>query len=172
MRGQEFVCEIVDTAGEFLDILSFILHHFMDLISIPSSSGLDEFTPFPTSYGLGVHGYVLVYSVASKQSFERIPMLNDKVSVFVFLASCACARYPYRCSHHILFLKIISDVSPSMFTHRRCCKHVDRRQCLAFLSATNLTCLSRGPSSFHDPFLSSLDSLLLVLLRPLLCEGK
>ena len=45
VRGQEYQIDIVDTAG------------------------MDEHSMFLSQYTLGVHGYVLVYSVASRSSF-------------------------------------------------------------------------------------------------------
>ncbi len=40
-RGQEFLCQLIDTAGQ------------------------DEYFILPQSYTVGIHGYVMVYSVAS-----------------------------------------------------------------------------------------------------------
>eukprot|EP00696_Hemimastix_kukwesjijk_P005481 gnl/Hemi2/16919_TR5621_c0_g1_i1.p1 gnl/Hemi2/16919_TR5621_c0_g1~~gnl/Hemi2/16919_TR5621_c0_g1_i1.p1 ORF type:complete len:205 (-),score=46.55 gnl/Hemi2/16919_TR5621_c0_g1_i1:67-681(-) len=51
----EFVTEIVDTAGQ------------------------DEYSIFHDTYSVGVDGYVLVYSVASKPSFEMIKIVNNKL---------------------------------------------------------------------------------------------
>lgn len=39
----------------------------------------DEFSLFPPKYAVGVHGYMLVYSIISKQSFEMIRQLHDKI---------------------------------------------------------------------------------------------
>lgn len=51
----EYDCEIVDTAGQ------------------------DEFSLFPPKYAVGVHGYMLVYSIASRQSFDMITTLHEKI---------------------------------------------------------------------------------------------
>mmetsp|Transcript_19281 Transcript_19281/g.54120 ORF Transcript_19281/g.54120 Transcript_19281/m.54120 type:complete len:186 (-) Transcript_19281:197-754(-) len=64
-RGQDYQMEIIDTAGQ------------------------DEFSPFHQNHALDVHGYVLVYSVASRQTFECIRGLNDKI-----LDSCGCDKVP------------------------------------------------------------------------------
>lgn len=53
--SDEFATEIVDTAGQ------------------------DEFSIFQRPYAVGVHGYVLVYSVTSKNSFEMVKIINDKI---------------------------------------------------------------------------------------------
>lgn len=54
-HGMEYDCEIVDTAGQ------------------------DEFSLFPPKYAVGVHGYMLVYSIASRQSFDMILTLHEKI---------------------------------------------------------------------------------------------
>ncbi|GJJ68629.1 hypothetical protein EMPS_00975 [Entomortierella parvispora] len=57
-RGQEYEIQIMDTAGQ------------------------DEFSIFNGRYALDVHGYVLVYSVTSKQSFDMISVIRDKILNF------------------------------------------------------------------------------------------
>jgi len=42
----------------------------------------DEYTLFPSKYANGVHGYVLVYSINSRQSFEMIQTIHDKILDF------------------------------------------------------------------------------------------
>ncbi|WOO77124.1 GTP-binding protein rhb1 [Vanrija pseudolonga] len=54
-KGKDYEVEIVDTAGQ------------------------DEFSLFPPKYAIGVHGYMLVYSIASRQSFEMITTLHEKI---------------------------------------------------------------------------------------------
>jgi len=54
-HGEEFYTEIVDTAGQ------------------------DEYSIFQRQYSVGIHGYVLVYSVTSKASFEMVKVVNDKI---------------------------------------------------------------------------------------------
>ncbi|KAL9611313.1 MAG: hypothetical protein Q9167_004037 [Letrouitia subvulpina] len=54
-RGQEFATEIVDTAGQ------------------------DEYSILNSKHFIGIHGYVLVYSVASQQSFDMVRILRDKI---------------------------------------------------------------------------------------------
>ncbi len=39
----------------------------------------DEFSLFPPKYAVGVHGYVLVYSITSRQSFDMITSLHEKI---------------------------------------------------------------------------------------------
>ncbi|KAL9133799.1 MAG: hypothetical protein Q9175_005018 [Cornicularia normoerica] len=54
-RSQDFATEIVDTAGQ------------------------DEYSILNSKHFIGIHGYMLVYSVASRQSFEMIRILRDKI---------------------------------------------------------------------------------------------
>ncbi|KAF9939766.1 GTP-binding protein [Modicella reniformis] len=54
-HGQQYEVEIFDTAGQ------------------------DEFSIFNGKHALDVHGYVLVYSVTSRQSFEMIGVIRDKI---------------------------------------------------------------------------------------------
>ncbi|ETN40619.1 uncharacterized protein HMPREF1541_04896 [Cyphellophora europaea CBS 101466] len=54
-RNQTFQTEIVDTAGQ------------------------DEYSLLNSKHFIGLHGYLLVYSVASPQSFEMITIIRDKI---------------------------------------------------------------------------------------------
>lgn len=55
VRGQEYFVKLVDTAGQ------------------------DEYSIFPHSYSMDIHGYVLVYSVTSNKSFEVIKLIYEKL---------------------------------------------------------------------------------------------
>eukprot|EP00127_Corallochytrium_limacisporum_P000740 Clim_evm26s25 gene=Clim_evmTU26s25 len=55
IRGKTYSVEIVDTAGQ------------------------DEFSIFPSTYAVGIHGYILVYSVISRTSFEMVRIIRDKI---------------------------------------------------------------------------------------------
>ncbi|KAI9887767.1 MAG: GTP-binding protein [Watsoniomyces obsoletus] len=54
-KGQDFATEIVDTAGQ------------------------DEYSILNSKHFIGIHGYVLVYSVGNKQSFEMMGLIRDKI---------------------------------------------------------------------------------------------
>lgn len=54
-KGQDYATEIIDTAGQ------------------------DEYTILNYKYCIGIHGYILVYSVASKSSFEMVKIIRDKI---------------------------------------------------------------------------------------------
>lgn len=64
--GQEYDCEIIDSAGQ------------------------DEYTLMPSKYAVGVHGYLLVYSINSRQSFEMIQTVHDKILDFTGSAKVPC----------------------------------------------------------------------------------
>jgi len=54
-KGQEFATEIIDTAGQ------------------------DEYSILNSKHFIGIHGYILVYSVASMQSFEMVQVIREKI---------------------------------------------------------------------------------------------
>uniref|UniRef100_G3MTJ2 GTP-binding protein Rheb n=1 Tax=Amblyomma maculatum TaxID=34609 RepID=G3MTJ2_AMBMU len=55
VKGQEYHLKLVDTAGQ------------------------DEYSIFPQSYSMDIHGYVLVYSINSAKSFEVVRALYEKL---------------------------------------------------------------------------------------------
>ena len=54
-KNQEYEIEILDTAGQ------------------------DEFSMINEKHLVGIHGYILIYSVTSRQSFEVIEIIRDKI---------------------------------------------------------------------------------------------
>ncbi|KAI9850468.1 MAG: GTP-binding protein [Thelocarpon superellum] len=54
-KSQDYATEIIDTAGQ------------------------DEYSILNSKHFIGIHGYVLVYSVASKQSFEMVRIIREKI---------------------------------------------------------------------------------------------
>nr|AVV26995.1 Rheb [Colponema vietnamica] len=48
-------------------------------ILIRDTAGQDEYTIFHHRYCVGVHGYVLLYSVDNRQSFEMVKIINEKL---------------------------------------------------------------------------------------------
>ncbi|KAJ7716755.1 small GTPase superfamily [Mycena metata] len=54
-NGVEYPCEIIDTAGQ------------------------DEFSQLNSQHAIGIHGYVLVYSIASRASFNMVQIIYDKI---------------------------------------------------------------------------------------------
>lgn len=54
-KGNDYATEIIDTAGQ------------------------DEYSIMNSKHFIGIQGYMLVYSVASKESFEMIEVVRDKI---------------------------------------------------------------------------------------------
>ncbi|KAJ5641577.1 hypothetical protein N7520_005124 [Penicillium odoratum] len=54
-NGQDYATEIVDTAGQ------------------------DEYSILNSKHFIGIHGYIIAYSVTSRQSFEMVKTIRDKI---------------------------------------------------------------------------------------------
>ncbi|KAF9052338.1 hypothetical protein BDZ89DRAFT_1088456 [Hymenopellis radicata] len=65
-KGTEYDCEIIDTAGQ------------------------DEYSILNSRHAIGIHGYVLVYSVTSRSSFEMIQVIYDKIVDFCGVTDIPC----------------------------------------------------------------------------------
>ncbi|KAF8957659.1 small GTPase superfamily [Flammula alnicola] len=65
-KGVEYDCHIIDTAGQ------------------------DEYSPINSQYAIGIHGYVLVYSIASRNSFNMIQIVHDKIIEFCGVSKIPC----------------------------------------------------------------------------------
>ncbi|KJA22665.1 hypothetical protein HYPSUDRAFT_40746 [Hypholoma sublateritium FD-334 SS-4] len=65
-KGVEYDCHIIDTAGQ------------------------DEYSPINSQYAIGIHGYVLVYSIASRNSFNMIQTVYDKIVDFCGVSKIPC----------------------------------------------------------------------------------
>jgi hypothetical protein len=71
-----FSLRVTLVAGHSLHpLLSSPLVHF----AIGMADIQDEYTLFSHKYANGVHGYVLVYSINSRQSFDMIQTIYDKI---------------------------------------------------------------------------------------------
>lgn len=65
-NGVEFDCDIIDTAGQ------------------------DEYSILNQKHAIGIHGFVLVYSVASRNSFDMVQIIHDKIVTFTGNQSIPC----------------------------------------------------------------------------------
>jgi len=65
-KGAEYDCEVIDTAGQ------------------------DEFSILNSKHAIGIHGYVLVYSVTSKASFDMVQIVYDKIIGFCGVTDIPC----------------------------------------------------------------------------------
>ncbi|KAF8591571.1 hypothetical protein K439DRAFT_1553465 [Ramaria rubella] len=73
-KGIEYDCDIIDTAGQRPYHISL----------------QDEYSILNHKHAIGVHGYVLVYSVASRASFEMVQIVYDKIINFCGLPAIPC----------------------------------------------------------------------------------
>mmetsp|Transcript_26593 Transcript_26593/g.61218 ORF Transcript_26593/g.61218 Transcript_26593/m.61218 type:complete len:140 (-) Transcript_26593:810-1229(-) len=58
-------------------IIRFRRVHFAT--DIVDTAGMDEYSRLSRNASVGVNGYVMVFSIASRQSFERIRYINDSL---------------------------------------------------------------------------------------------
>ncbi|OCH90938.1 hypothetical protein OBBRIDRAFT_875193 [Obba rivulosa] len=65
-KGVEYECDIIDTAGQ------------------------DEYTILNSKHAIGTHGFVLVYSVTSRKSFDMVQVVYDKIVNFCGTNSIPC----------------------------------------------------------------------------------
>jgi len=72
-KGVEYDCHIIDTAGQ------------------------DEFSPINAQYAIGIHGYVLVYSITSRNSFNMIQVVYDKIVDFCGVTKIPCVIVGSKC---------------------------------------------------------------------------
>jgi len=52
--------------------------HEYDL-NLVDTAGQDEYSIMPPNYSLDIHGYILVYSIDSRKSFDVCSTLHDKL---------------------------------------------------------------------------------------------
>lgn len=71
-NGQDYATEIVDTAGQVCPT---------PLRGVPVSltHGQDEYSILNSKHFIGIHGYIIAYSVTSRQSFEMVRTIRDKI---------------------------------------------------------------------------------------------
>ncbi|KAG5643176.1 hypothetical protein DXG03_001380 [Asterophora parasitica] len=65
-KGVDYDCQIIDTAGQ------------------------DEYSPVNAQHAIGIHGYVLVYSIASRSTFDMIQIVYDKIVDFCGVTDIPC----------------------------------------------------------------------------------
>jgi len=56
----------------------------------PDNNPKDEYSIFSSNHAIGIHGYVLVYSVASRNSFNMIQLVYDKILDFCGTQDIPC----------------------------------------------------------------------------------
>ncbi|KAI0034075.1 small GTPase superfamily [Vararia minispora EC-137] len=65
-KGVEYCCDIIDTAGQ------------------------DEYSILNQKHAIGIHGFVLVYSVTSRNSFDMVQIVYDKIINFCGVTQIPC----------------------------------------------------------------------------------
>lgn len=84
-KGVDYDCDIIDTAGQvFIHVLSATLVHSLRLF------GKDEYSILNSKHAIGIHGFVLVYSVTSRNSFDMIQIVYDKIVSFCGIKDIPC----------------------------------------------------------------------------------
>lgn len=73
-KGQDFTTEIVDTAGQ----VSYQNYKF-PLQLLTANILQDEYSILNSKHFIGIHGYMLVYSVSSLPSFEMVQVVREKI---------------------------------------------------------------------------------------------
>jgi Ras family protein len=84
-KGVDYDCDIIDTAGQVsIYILTATPVHSLCLI------GKDEYSILNSKHAIGIHGFVLVYSVTSRNSFDMIQIVYDKIVSFCGMKDIPC----------------------------------------------------------------------------------
>lgn len=85
-NGVDYDCDIIDTAGQVRspnNLLASLKAYFL-------RSFQDEFTLLNSKHAIGIHGYILVYSVTSRKSFEMVQVVYDKIINFCGINQIPC----------------------------------------------------------------------------------
>lgn len=76
-RNKEYDCDIIDTAGQ------------------------DEYSILNSRHAIGIHGYVLVYSIALRSSFEMIQTVYDKILNYTGTEHIPCVVVGQKSDLHV-----------------------------------------------------------------------
>jgi Ras family protein len=71
-KNEDYLTEIVDTAGQVSSFLGVIRPNLTRFEQ-------DEYSILQSKHFIGIHGYMIVYSVGSRQSFEMVRTIRDKI---------------------------------------------------------------------------------------------
>lgn len=88
-NGTEYDCEIIDTAGQVSQIAS-CPHTPRPDQATRTSIIKDEYSLVNAKHTIGTHGYIFVYSVASRNSFDVVKVLYDRVLDFSGFQQVPC----------------------------------------------------------------------------------
>ncbi|PWN97492.1 putative ras-related GTP-binding protein [Tilletiopsis washingtonensis] len=76
-KGVEYDCDVIDTAGQ------------------------DEYSILNSKHAIGIHGYVLVYSIASRNSFEMVQTVYDKILNYTGTEHVPCVIVGQKSDLHV-----------------------------------------------------------------------
>ena len=68
----------------------------------------DEYSPVNAQHAIGIHGYVLVYSITSRKSFEMIQIVYDKIVDFCGVEDIPCVIVGSKCDLNHRFGQLMS----------------------------------------------------------------
>src|SRR5258705_10750018 len=75
-NGVDYEFEIMDSAGQVCFHPIYNTHLFIHHVT------QDEYSIFNPKHAIGIHGYILVYSIAVRNSFKLIEPLYDTIVDF------------------------------------------------------------------------------------------
>jgi hypothetical protein len=55
------------------------MFHLQEEVTQAESQVKDEYSMLNSKHFIGIHGYMLVYSVASRTSFDMVTIIRDKI---------------------------------------------------------------------------------------------
>ncbi|KOB78522.1 Uncharacterized protein OBRU01_02199 [Operophtera brumata] len=67
------------SVGKSSLIIQFVEGQFVDSYDPTIENSQDEYGIFPQQYSMDFHGYVLVYSITSRKSFQIVQIIYDKL---------------------------------------------------------------------------------------------
>ena len=123
-KGVEYDCHIIDTAGQVCVCPSIGRPHqslhFKFAFKLLIFMTQDEFSPINSQYAIGIHGYVLVYSITSRNSFNMIQVVHDKLVEFCGVSKIPCVIVGSKCDLSmqlviIIFTPVTGVVSVNRF---------------------------------------------------------
>lgn len=65
-------------------------------VSIIDTAGQDEYSLLSAKHAVGIHGYILVYSITNRQSFDMVRIVYEKLRNFQV---CFCSLHVVAHSH-------------------------------------------------------------------------
>ncbi|KAH8550586.1 ferrous iron transporter B [Umbelopsis sp. PMI_123] len=72
----------------FTKTIKYLGHEFS--VEIMDTAGQDEFSILSSHQATNIHGYVLVYSITSKSSFDMIKIIRDKILNYTGMDNVPC----------------------------------------------------------------------------------